>query len=347
MFIGGRKNLWLFSSWMGKKISDNPYHFHLWMKSNHQEVRCIWIVSDKGLVDHSNNIYHRSSIKGIYYQLFAGVLIFSHSPFSDFNPLIVLLKKKFLKCQLWHGGTLKKIFHDVDTNFLARLKRYTFDRYDLVLSPGPEFNEIFEQAFRVNSEALITAKYPRILEKKDDENIILYAPTFRNGPNFDYFKGLDFFRLQEFLETANQRLLIRLHPTVQLSKYIRKKIERYDRIEVDMTDDVNQLLPAVSVLVSDYSSIIFDYLYYQRPIIFSPFDLNEYMENDRGFYFDYSDVNVKPVCHSWDEVLDALENIKLYDFARLAFLKTKFCSLDVSGSEAIYSRIQAQLNSLS
>lgn len=346
MFIGGKKNLWLFSSWMGKKIADNPHHFYLWMKSNHPEVRCMWIVSDKGLVDHDNNIFHRSSITGIYYQLFAGVLIFSHSPFSDFNPLIILLKKTFLTCQLWHGSSLKKIFHDVDANFLTKLKRYIFDRYDLVLSPGPEFDGIFEQAFRVNSNAIITSKYPRILEKRGDKNIILYAPTFRDSSNFDYFKGLDFFHLQDFLEASNQRLLIRLHPTVQLPKHIKKKIERYDRVEVDMTVDVNQLLPEVRVLVSDYSSIIFDYLYYQRPIIFSPFDLNEYMENDRGFYFDYSDVSVEPVCHSWDEVLAALQNIKSYDFAGLAFLKTKFCSLDESGSETIYSRIQGQLNSL-
>ena len=324
---------------MGNKIIDNPFALYSWVKKNKRHVRCIWIVKNKSLARDEADIYYSLSVKGLYYQLTARVIICSHSIYSDFNPFIMLLRRSVIKVNLWHGAPLKKIMHDIETGLSQRIKKFLYDSYDLVLSPGPRFNGIFMEAFKVDSSKIIEAKYPRIKSKEINPNYILYAPTFRDGQEFDYFKDIDFSILNALMKEMNKVFLIRLHPSINVSKELKNMVKTFNQIQIDETPDVYRVLPYVSILISDYSGIIFDFLYYKRPIVFAPFDLDEYVNKTRGVYFDYSEISIKPICFSWSDIVLRLENIENYDYGELRALMMKFCCTDSSPSKEIFKRI--------
>lgn len=309
------------------------------MKENHKEVKCIWIVKDKTLVDEKNDVFSSLSLMGLYFQFIASVCICSHSIYSDFNPLVLLLKKGIFKVQLWHGAPLKLIMADVELGWLKTIKQRLYDQYDLVLSPGPMFNHIIQNSFRVSPSQVITAKYPRIKPKSQDENLILYAPTFRDRKDFNYFNNLDFDNLNKVLITLNKVLLIRLHPSLDVKEALYEKVVNLRNIKIDETPDVGDILPKVSVLISDYSSLIFDFLYYKRPIIYAPFDLEEYVHKTRGLYLDYEEISVKPLAFNWNEICNQLKNIDSYDYERLNFLHSLYCCDEESSNNNLFTRI--------
>ena len=334
------KNVWIFSSWMGKKIIDNPFAFSSWVQKNKKNIRCIWIVKKKSLVHEEADIYYSLSVKGMFYQLTDRVSICSHSTYSDFNPIIMLFRRSIFKVNLWHGAPLKKIMHDIETGLAQRIKKFLYDRYDLVLSPGPKFSGIFTKAFKVDSCKVIEAKYPRIKAKSIDPSFILYAPTFRDGLDFDYFKNIDFVIINKLMKKLNKVFLIRLHPSLNVSQELKNKVKIFSQIQVDETPDVYRILPYVSVLISDYSGIIFDFLYYERPIIFAPFDLDEYLNKTRGVYFDYAEISIRPICYNWCEIVLCLEDIENYDYEKLRDLMIKYCCTEISPNKEIFERIQ-------
>ena len=73
--------------------------------------------------------------------------------------------------------------------------------------------------------------------------------------------------------------------------------------------DINYLLPHTDLLITDYSSVYFDYLLLNRPIIFAPFDMESYQAIDREFYEDYHLATPGPKCRNWDEVIETIDNI--------------------------------------
>ncbi len=339
-----KKSVWIFSSWMGKKIIDNPLHFYLWMKENRKQVRCIWIVKDNSLADENSDIYFSLSPKGIYYQFIASVCICSHSIYSDFNPLILLLRRSIYKVQLWHGAPLKKIMSDVQIGLFKAIKQVLYDRYDLVLSPGPKFTNVIQNAFKVRPSQVVTGKSPRIQPKSKNANFVLYAPTFRDGKDYNYFNNLDFTKLDQILRKINKMLLIRLHPSIKAKQNVKDKVECFDNIQIDETEDVYDILPHVSILISDYSGIIFDFLHYKRPIIYAPFDLEEYVSKTRGVYFDYDDISVRPLAYSWDEICIQLKDINSYDYSRLNLLNQLYCCNEDSVNDALFERINSAVS---
>jgi len=70
--------------------------------------------------------------------------------------------------------------------------------------------------------------------------------------------------------------------------------------------DIYKILPSVDILITDYSSVLFDYLLLDRPIIFAPFDLEEYMEKTTDFYFEYDDVTPGYKAKDWDDIIKYL-----------------------------------------
>lgn len=329
---------------MGKKIIDNPFYFYLWVKENQEEVRCVWIVKDKALADEKNDKFYSLSRMGLYYQFVARVCVCSHSTFSDFNPLVLLLRRGMFKVQLWHGAPMKKIMADLEVGWFKMIKQRLYDGYDLVLSPGPKFTNIIQNAFRVSSTQVITAKYPRIKPKSQDGNLILYAPTYRDGNSFNYFNNLNFGKIDKILRKLNYVLLIRLHPSLNAKKSLKEEVVKLRNIEIDETPDVGDILPKVSVLISDYSGIIFDFLYYKRPIIYAPFDLEEYVHKTRGLYLDYEEISVKPLAFTWDEICNQLKNIDSYDYERLSFLHGLYCCDEDDSNSKLFARINNAIN---
>src|SRR5699024_8605774 len=186
-------------------------------------------------------------------------------------------------------------------NFLAESSKW-----DYLISPNSYSTEIFQRAFQFNktmletghprNDYLITANEPKEIErlKKQiglplDKKIILYAPTWRD--NQFYGRGRYKFELQLELDKMRENfgdeyiILLRMHYLV--AEHL--NIEEYKEFVYDLSlhEDIRELYLISDVLITDYSSVFFDYANLKRPILFYVYDIEEYRDTLRGFYVDF------------------------------------------------------------
>ncbi|MBM7618271.1 CDP-glycerol glycerophosphotransferase [Bacillus tianshenii] len=127
--------------------------------------------------------------------------------------------------------------------------------------------------------------------------VILYAPTFRKGNNLEIYK-LEFSKILSQIKNkygGEWVFLVKLHP--HLSSKSKDLVYGKDVIDVTAYDDIQELLSISDVLITDYSSLMFDFALTKRPCFLYVPDLDEYMANDRNLYFDIQDL---PFNHATD-----------------------------------------------
>ncbi|MEA2030717.1 MAG: CDP-glycerol glycerophosphotransferase family protein [candidate division Zixibacteria bacterium] len=142
------------------------------------------------------------------------------------------------------------------------------------------------------------------------DTIISWLPTHRRMSGRSTYELLDSYsfdadQLEAALEKHNALLIVKIHFLDK--KGLRGRFDRCKHIIVSPFDDPYPLLRYTDLLITDYSSIYFDYLLLNRPIIFTPFDLEEYIRDDARLYYDYNDVTPGNKCYNWNDVLDALD----------------------------------------
>jgi CDP-glycerol glycerophosphotransferase len=147
--------------------------------------------------------------------------------------------------------------------------------------------------------------------------LLLYMPTHRDkstreGHTFDPFQqaGFDSSRLEEVLEEKNIVLLYKGHFFDSANQGL-QSASRIITVTDDDYDDIYTFIKDVDILLTDYSSIYFDFLLCRKPIILFPFDMDDYVAYSRPFYFDYSLMEGKRV-FSWQELAEALGNDEYY-----------------------------------
>ena len=332
--IPKNKEVWVFSAWFGQKYNDNPKAFFEYVNKHHcQKIKTVWISKNSKVIQEvkqlGHTVYHEKSLLGIWYQLRAGKVIICQSLHDDlFSPCI---GNKTKVIQLWHGIPLKKIMFDAFTEkteqknifgrFVDYLSPYNEHRNDIVISTSTLTQETLAKAFRIKKEQVFTCGFPRndiFFEKVNRaENApfeCIYMPTFRGGiaSECDLFEryGFDFNTIEKELIKHNIQLTLRMHPVNKPPVQIVEKIKNSAVIKLDAGDDIYQSINQFDCLITDYSSIYFDFLLSNKPIIFAPFDLNEYKQRERSLYFEFEDVTLKPYCYSWDEILERLIQLK-------------------------------------
>ena len=231
--------------------------------------------------------------------------------------------------QTWHGTPLKRIHYDVLFAPAGRLARLDADvaRWDYLLSPNQVSTERLRSAFRFTGQVLETG-YPRndILSSPrrravrarvraslgidDDTTAVLYAPTWRDDEYFadgapDIELALDVDRFVSELGDG-YRLLPRLH---YMMTERMAPVQRQGVTDVSSYPDSQELYLAADVLVTDYSSVMFDFAVTGKPIIHFAYDLERFRDTVRGFYFDLEQVAPGPIVRSTDGVLDALHRL--------------------------------------
>jgi CDP-glycerol glycerophosphotransferase (TagB/SpsB family) len=321
------KNIWIFGSWFGKKFSDNSMHFFKYMLKEHPEISSVWITKDEMIYERLKKedfpVQKSNSLKGIYIQLKAGVGVITAGKY-DVNQNFVSGQTKII--QLWHGIPLKKIGFDTYIGKLNdSLVRHLFFlpvlrsllKFDIVLSTSGSLSERFAKAFRLKPDQVPVTGYPRNdvffdYNKKDlsVEKIILYAPTHRNeGLEGKVSKVISIEKMtgiNEELKKLNAKMYIKLHFTEE------HKIEELNMANVvllksDPFFDIQEFLCRTDLLITDYSSVYFDYLLLDRPIIFFAYDLEDYVANDRGFYEKYEDVTPGDLVKDWDGAINSIK----------------------------------------
>ena len=249
-------------------------------------------------------------------------------------------KKNQVYVQCWHGTPLKKLRYDIEKdnvlNSISEVrKRNDLDaiKFDYFISPSKFCTEKFTSAFnlkKLNNENIFIEKgYPRndylFNYKKSDikkikkelniplnKKVILYAPTFRdnqvNENGYTYNVELDFNKLKnEF--SKEYVILFRAHYFIA-NKFDFKKYNNFV-YDVSKYEDINELYIISDILITDYSSVFFDFANLKKPILFYMYDYNNYKNNLRDFYIDLKELP-GPILKKENTLIKEIKNIDNY-----------------------------------
>lgn len=265
--------------------------------------------------------------------------------------------------QTWHGTPLKRIHHDVLWAPEGRLEYLDLDvaRWDALISPNHASTPVLRRAFAFDGEVLETgyprndvlvgerghqvrARVRRDLGLGDGVTAVLYAPTWRDqatllDPDSDVPLGLDVAAAATELGD-DYCILQRLH----YFNTARRPAAQGDNVrDVSFHPDIAELYLAADVMITDYSSTMFDFAVTGKPLVFHAWDLAEYGGTTRGFYLDLEQIAPGPVVAEQEQVLDALRDLdgvaKRYR-ARYERFQATFCHLeDGHATERVLARL--------
>lgn len=224
---------------------------------------------------------------------------------DNFMPMAYLrFKKRTTIVQLWHAeGAFKKFGQDIPVKTKVRkMEVKGSKRFTYVVASSENTAPLYANAFGVDTEKVIPVGSIRIdrlfkentklVRKQFDRQypyalgrtVVLVAPTFRDDQRMDeaIMDHIDPVALSEKLGEGYM-LLVRLHPQINHAKVP----EAENIVNVTEDPDINRLIMVSDVLVTDYSSLVTDFALLDKPIVLYPYDMEEYLEKCRGFYFDY------------------------------------------------------------
>ena len=331
----------LFVSYHGRGYLCNPKAIHEYMSQceSYRDYQFIWALKKNHYVDIPNAKVIRYNSLLFYYYL-------ARSKYWVFNckmPAYLMKKKNQIYLQTWHGTPLKRLAHDINIGSSATFyrsqvtkdqmtKSYDIDRkkYDYFLSPSAFATGKFISSFQLTPNQILEVGYPRndfltnITEEKirqlkqkynlpQDKKIILYAPTWRdnsyNSKGYTYEIQVDFKYWKSKLY-PNYAVLFKTHYLIT-NQYEYPDLNNFLYFMKEDTD-INELYVISDVLITDYSSVFFDFAILRRPILFYMYDLEEYKENIRGFYLDVPTDLPGEVITEEDELIHRLENLEIY-----------------------------------
>lgn len=351
-----RKKTVLFESFLGRNISGNPkYIYNQFVKENlDKKYNLVWILNDVNEEVSGNcKKVKRKSIKYYYYMATAKYWIFNCRQADE-----IVKRKGNIYLQTWHGTPLKRLGMDMesvnmagqnDINDYKEKFRKNSSTWNYLLAQNEYSEKIFRRAFAFNKE--IIGGYPAndILYNGNNENyinelkskfnlpkdkkIILYAPTWRDD-NF-YKKG--HYRMEIKLELDKMQkelgdeyiILLRMHYLITNNI----NIDSYKGFVYDFSQggDIQELYLMSDILITDYSSVMFDYCNLKRPMIFFTYDIEQYRDSLRGFYFDFEKEAPGPLLLDTDGIINCVRNIekvsKEYEEKYTEFYN-KFCHID-------------------
>jgi CDP-glycerol glycerophosphotransferase (TagB/SpsB family) len=320
---------WVFLN-QNTEFTGNLYYFFEYVRSHRPDVKAHLIVFDPALaraLQHTygvENVSRPMSWKAVSTFLSSGVAIIAYGMVVNaFFPYVLLPGQKFV-VNLWHGVPLKRIGYQARMSF-ERQRRFERQRYSRMIASSKFEQLAYACSFNMNIDDVWITGVPRNdvfrAPKKDLDSaggslaaplnpgskIILYAPTWRDSASNTQifpFPEADLQALEEWLETENAYLLVRFH-------YIERNLEfpDYRRILHDdgkIYGEVQRMMQVTDVLVTDYSSIYFDFLLLDRPVIFIPYDAVQY-EKTRGFMLPYEWATPGPKVASWADFMGALK----------------------------------------
>ncbi|MEV4556315.1 bifunctional glycosyltransferase family 2 protein/CDP-glycerol:glycerophosphate glycerophosphotransferase [Kitasatospora sp. NPDC049285] len=340
----------LFDAFKGTQYSDSPRAVHEELIRRQLPLEHLWVVKDDQVDVPPTARAVRMWSPEWYEALATSRYVVANNHLPDWfrkRPGQVVV-------QTWHGTPLKKIGHDIeavhfaDQRYLERLETEV-ENWDLLVSPNSFSTPILKRAFRFPGE-LVECGYPRndVLRRPDTarraaeirrrigvpdgKRVVLYAPTWRDDQY--YAPGRYKFDFRIDLDDARARLgedhvlLVRRHPNV-----VDPVPRAGDGFVHDVSDypDMADLSLITDVMVTDYSSLMFDYVNTGRPILFFTYDLAHYRDTLRGFYFDFERSAPGPLLHDSADLVTAIREVDLVrrSYAeRYRRFQDAFCDLD-------------------
>ncbi|MBC1501964.1 CDP-glycerol glycerophosphotransferase family protein [Listeria weihenstephanensis] len=229
--------------------------------------------------------------------------------------------------QIWHAnGALKKFGWEdkaAQKRSESDKKRFqaVYQTFSKVLVGSDEMGDIFKRSFLLDDARLLKLGVPRTdyyfdeatlalnkqigLEKYgiNGKKVLLYAPTFRDEALSETKLALDIAAMKQALG-EEYKLLLKVHPSMVSDL---EKIQDNFCVYADKETEIEALLPMTDVLITDYSSIPFEFSFFEKPMIFFAYDLEEY-DGNRGLADHYLETIPGPLCKTTAEVIEAVQN---------------------------------------
>lgn len=335
-FITTDNKLILFSSFGGRKFNDSPKVLFdaLTQDTRFKDFKLVWAFDEP----EKFNIPNAKSIKidsWNYFKTSLQAKIWITS--VNIERGLHYKKANTVYINTWHGAGTKKI-----GNACSGRQDYDFSAVDMMLVQSHFEKEIFERDFLCNTNAIRIVGFPRNdelfhitdemrqrLRKQfnipKEKKVILYAPTWRDskdgGMSYEFIPPIHMDKWKNRL--ANEYvMLFRMHA------FTTKFEMHYDEFARDVSgyDNLNHILAITDVLITDYSTIVYDSAIAKIPFICFGFDYDTY-KDERGFYYDLDKVYPGGVIHTEDEVIRRVEEVvngadkKAYDAFRNKYIE--------------------------
>ena len=336
-----QKKVILFESNLGRNYTGNPRAIYeeLIRHGLDKDYQCIWFFENVNKKIPGNaKIIKRARLKYLYYMAIGQVWVFDCR-----QPEFLIKRKETYYIQTWHGTPLKKLALDmehIDPVVCSSIEEYheefrkNTETWDYLISQNRFSTETFRRCFAFQDKPILEIGYPRndILFHRNkpesirrmkkryelplDKKIILYAPTWRddesNGQGrYKFITPLDF-------DEARKQLGDEYIFLVKYHYLVADQIDwsPYEGFvySFDETVDISRLYLMADLLITDYSSVMFDYSILKRPMLFFAYDLENYKDNLRGFYFDFLAEAPGPISRDTKTLMEDIQSYQWKDW---------------------------------
>ncbi len=343
-----KENRIVFDSNLGKSYSGNPRHIYEALVAHGLDMKwdCIWFYeNDTYNIPGMSRQVRYGRLRYLYYMATAKVWVFDSR-----QPEFLRRRKGTYYIQTWHGTPLKRLALDMDDVFMAgesdidTYKNFfvkNVSTWDYLISQNPFSSETFRRCFDFHKE-MLEIGYPRndILFRENtkednirlrrrlglplDKKIILYAPTFRDDEfseeeKYEFQPKISFDALKR--ELGDEYVMIVKYHYLIMDAVDWSPYEGFI-YHFDQSRDIAELFIVSDLLITDYSSVMFDYSILKRPMFFFAYDLDKYKNELRGFYFSYSGEMPGPISVTTE---DLIRDIKNYSPDEYSEKYEKFC----------------------
>jgi CDP-glycerol glycerophosphotransferase len=361
-----RPGLAVFESHMGQQYSDSPRYIYEAAVADGLDrlgLRPVWSYAKRpDCFPKDARLVRRESWRYVY-DLARAEFWIDNQGF----PRMFGRRRETTYIQTWHGTPLKRMGFDSPALERAnattrRIHKAMMRRWSALLVPSEYFVETFVASYGYQGE-LVRKGLPRndllvrgvddewVLAKKrelglpTDRRLVLYCPTFRDRArrmDTPYDLPLDLEPMRRALASTHF-LMLRMH---YLDSY--KLSRRYDPFAANLSNhhDVTELLLIADVLVTDYSSVMFDFANTGRPMAFFTYDYEDYVRDERGTYVDLPDIAPGPMVSTTEELIAALQSVDddaLKFKERYEQFRARFCSYETGhAAEAVVAEFFAR-----
>ncbi len=330
-----KENLWIFGAWKGNSYNDNTRYLYEYVVAHHPEIEAIWITKNKSVFEYLSAhgypvlLYpSKESDKKIAQAHY----LFQTEGYKDTGNYPV---GGATVIQLWHGIPCKAFnwfeHYSILQRIMIRLETGNKRQFQWI-SNSDFYTRFFSRVYQIPENHFIKCGFPRcdktVIEKDSEliekikkegyKYVGLYLPTHRNwGKDFDNSYITNGLRcLDRKLNGKSICVLFKPHPN-EVEKFIAessdfKNIRLLDGTSVNEAD-VYQYLYQCDFLISDYSSVIYDFLITNKPILLFPYDLEHYTTSDSGLVKEYFEIPVGKFVVGWEELGNLLEGSLVND----------------------------------
>lgn len=334
-----RRSLWVFGYKTG--FCDNPKYLFLHTLRHHPDIQAVWIArtrqEQKQLKELHLPCRYKWSVSGLWTCLRAKVYVFA----CDASDINYWTSARAIKVNLWHGVGVKNLGYKGDVTYNAhdRMNRLLtpaiYDRPTYFITTSELMNQHFTDCFALTAQQTRQIGYPRcdFLQAGDKptgeyintyesvhtrqlaqrmngyRRVYIYMPTFRDDQS-DFFtlSGINLAELNELMLQQEALFLIKIHPATRTAV----AVNNYSNIILlDKLTDIYPLLPRTDVLITDYSSIYYDYqLMPGKRILLFPFDYDSYISNSRQMAYNYDQYTPGDKYYTWNDLKQAIMHIE-------------------------------------